>query len=206
MISAKIPFQTGKSASPSSPANQPESVTRKPGSPSARRIKKSPENRNTVTALPSTDGAAPAPEQQEIVGLASWIRPTFVKVATKSAGDYFGEIALVHSGSKRTAYVRAGSYCVVEKLTDTDFNGIIKAKHPRAYKKIVDRIATPPPTATTASLSPPLPGTKEEEVELQEEDESRGDDPPSGNELQRRPKRQDVQGAHVAIATTTTVG
>ncbi|CAD7940778.1 unnamed protein product [Amoebophrya sp. A120] len=62
-------------------------------------------------------------------------------VAQKQEGDYFGEIALVQKGAKRTAYIRAQTYCVVEKLTDEVFDDLIKNKHPVAYEKIVARIA-----------------------------------------------------------------
>lgn len=56
----------------------------------------------------------------------------------KKEGDYFGEIALVQKGTKRTAYIRAQTYCVVEKLTDDIFDDLIKEKHPVAYEKIMD--------------------------------------------------------------------
>ncbi|CAD7971224.1 unnamed protein product [Amoebophrya sp. A25] len=68
-------------------------------------------------------------------------RKKLVVVAQKHEGDYFGEIALVKKGAKRTAYIRAQTYSVVEKLTDEVFVDLIQNKHPLAYEKIVARIA-----------------------------------------------------------------
>lgn len=70
-----------------------------------------------------------------------WTNKKLIVVAQKGEGDYFGEVALVQPGAKRTAYIRCSTYCVVEKLTDDIFNDLIKTKHPRAYRKIIERIA-----------------------------------------------------------------
>eukprot|EP00392_Amoebophrya_sp_AT5.2_P011037 g11112.t1 len=50
-------------------------------------------------------------------------------VAQKREGDYFGETALVQKGQKRTAYVRAQTYTVAEKLTADALNNIVKKKY-----------------------------------------------------------------------------
>ena len=44
----------------------------------------------------------------------------------KTAGDYFGEIALVRDDAVRTAWVRAKSYCILAALT--------KAKMAKAFE------------------------------------------------------------------------
>ncbi|CAD7932981.1 unnamed protein product [Amoebophrya sp. A25] len=62
-------------------------------------------------------------------------------VAQKREGDYFGETALVQKGQKRTAYVRAQTYTVAEKLTADALNNIVKKKFPEAYAQIVYRIS-----------------------------------------------------------------
>ncbi|CAD7937067.1 unnamed protein product [Amoebophrya sp. A120] len=62
-------------------------------------------------------------------------------VAQKREGDYFGETALVQKGQKRTAYVRAQTYTVAEKLTADALNNIVKKKYPDAYNQIVYRIS-----------------------------------------------------------------
>ena len=49
-------------------------------------------------------------------------------VAHKREGDYFGETALIQKGQKRTAYVRAQTYTVLEKLTADALNNIVKKK------------------------------------------------------------------------------
>lgn len=64
-----------------------------------------------------------------------------VPVAQKFEGDYFGETALVHRGTKRTAYVRAQTYVVSEKLTAHALNKLVRDKNPEAYEQIIFRIS-----------------------------------------------------------------
>mmetsp|Transcript_2714 Transcript_2714/g.6320 ORF Transcript_2714/g.6320 Transcript_2714/m.6320 type:complete len:196 (+) Transcript_2714:58-645(+) len=91
------------------------------------------------------DGRAESESDVEDTGRRPFVSKTQTRklsvVAQKREGDYFGEIALVQKGAKRTAYIRAQTYCVVEKLTDEVFDDLIKNKHPVAYEKIVARIA-----------------------------------------------------------------
>merc|ERR1719387_217758 len=47
-------------------------------------------------------------------------------LATKKSGEYFGEVALVLNGMRRTAAVRAKSYCILAKLEKQKFEQAMK--------------------------------------------------------------------------------
>ena len=62
-------------------------------------------------------------------------------VATKLAGDYFGEMALVRSGTPRSAWVRAEIFIVLQKLTFEAANDVLWRRNPDAYLLMLKQIA-----------------------------------------------------------------
>jgi hypothetical protein len=62
-------------------------------------------------------------------------------LAEKTAGDYFGEVALVVKRTRRTAYVRAKTYCILAALTQTKLDEAL-VSNPAQLERMEERIRT----------------------------------------------------------------
>jgi hypothetical protein len=62
-------------------------------------------------------------------------------LAEKSAGDYFGEVALVVKNTRRTAYVRAKTYVILAALTQAKLDEAL-VSNPVQLARMEDRIRT----------------------------------------------------------------
>eukprot|EP00759_Apiculatamorpha_spiralis_P003593 PhF_6_TR11692/c0_g1_i1/m.18978 len=86
-------------------------------------------------------------------GLADVILVNGLVVATIRRGDFFGEMVLLHSGTRRTATVCTITFCDVLELTKKDFDEAI-LNFPFFKQSIEAKKAksAPPPTAQVPSL------------------------------------------------------
>ena len=84
------------------------------------------------------------------------------KVSEKREGDYFGETSLITEDSRRTAWVRADRFCVLETLEVTVINDLIKHEYPKAYVHIIKTMAR------YHEIAPPLAAAMKAVEELEE--------------------------------------
>lgn len=62
-------------------------------------------------------------------------------VATKCVGDYFGEVSLVIENQRRTAWIRARTFCVLARLTRDALHECLKAE-PAVKRKMLATLAS----------------------------------------------------------------